>query len=163
MSIPIVTQFDDDVYVECSERKYVNQDILVENESTYCVDLTKEEQCSGDSDKDGIDSTYYNIVELPETSRYLQLRNPNDEEESIYVNADEQENNREDTKEKLFGTKTMNHHSSTFEGNNFGNETFILGNSGLDKTPGHLDSETFSGENDCGIAKPPPLPPKKRC
>ena len=70
---------DDDVYVECYDRKYVNQEIELQNNSVYYMNVDKNEQSSGDIDDDGIEPICYNTVEIEtmsdRTSRYLQLGN----------------------------------------------------------------------------------------
>ena len=59
-----VMSSDNNEYVECCKRKYVNHDILVENELAHFVNISA-------------------AVELPEISRYLHLGNPSDEEENV--------------------------------------------------------------------------------
>ena len=135
---------DEDDYEECWDIKYVNEMISYENESTYYGNVGEEEQRSGDNFEDGVDSVYYNTIEV-ETSRYLQLENPApDEDENLYVNVDTQEGNL-----------------SKFKKNIPGDETPVDGNSLFDRTLTNADSETSSVGKECSIQKLPPLPPKR--
>ena len=146
MSQPFVRRVtlssDDDVYEECNERKYVNQEISVESKPAYYVNVSNEERGSGGISEDGNGaSNYYNKVEV-ETSRYLQLGNPSEEEENVYANVDTKESDQE----------VAEHISRDI----LGNEVSILGSSAFDRTAtDHVDP---SGGQECNT--PPPLPPK---
>ena len=151
---------DDDVYEECYERKYINQEISVENTSTYYVNAAQEEQSSGDSVKHGTDSSYYNTAEI-EASRYLHFGNPNDGNKNVYLNDEAQESYRDDAKENPAGTKKVSNYPCTFKENVLGNEASFLGSSAFDGTANQTESRTCSGGQESGIIKPPPVPPKK--
>ena len=145
MSQPFVRRVtlssDDDVYVECYERKYVNEEISVETKPAYFVNVSNEKHGSGGISEDGNGaSIYYNSVEM-ETSRYLQLGNPSEEEENIYANVDTTESDQEVAEQNSRDI--------------LGNEMSILGNSAFDRTANHVDP---SGGQECNT--PPPLPPK---
>ena len=106
------------------------------------MNVSNEEHGNGGISKDGIGaSIYYNKVER-ETSRYLQLGNPSEEEENVYANVDTKEGDHE----------VAEHNSRDI----LGNEVSILGSSAFDRTAtDHVDP---SGGQECNT--PPPLPPK---
>ena len=145
MSQPFVRRVtlssDDDVYEECYERKYVNEEILVEGKSAYYVNVSNKEHGSGAISEEDIGSSiYYNTVEM-ETSGYLQLGNPSEEEENVYVNVDSKDSDQEVAEQNSPDI--------------LGNEMSILGGSAFDRSANHVDS--FGGQV-CDT--PPPLPPK---
>ena len=167
LSKPIVAESDDDdFYEECYERKYVNQEISVENHSADKGNAGNDKQSISDSTDDGIHSIYYNTVEI-ERSRYFQLGNssdagkdeqrisdsPDDGNDSIYYNTVETETssylqlgNSSEEDDDVY--ENVNTQGSVQEDAN--EKTPIL----FAKIPHHIA--------ELCIAEPPPLPPKKR-
>ncbi|KAJ7360449.1 hypothetical protein OS493_015550 [Desmophyllum pertusum] len=98
-----VSDSDDDYedYVECIyDREFVNQEKLCDdNESASYVNVENwlgKTGTDSEDDEDGINPIYYNTVEIVTQKAerasqcYLQLDNPNDDEENVYVNVDTQ-------------------------------------------------------------------------
>ena len=158
---------DDDDYEECHDREYVNQQTGVnysfENVSCegcekefhdHFVNVKRQQQAGNDMEdaEDGINSIYYNTVELEthrdrsSPSRYLQLDNPNDEE-TVYVNVDTQESDK-----GIAMIKGEGNHPATFKAITAEINTFTAKQSACEGPPNAVGC----------IKKPPPLPPKKR-
>lgn len=97
-----VSDSDDDYedYVECVyDREFANQEKLCDDESASYVNVENWQGKTGtdsEDDDDGINPIYYNTVEIVTQKAerasqcYLQLDNPNDDEENVYVNVDTQ-------------------------------------------------------------------------
>ena len=169
---PIVADSDDnDSYEERYERKYVNQEISVENHSADKVNAGNDKQSISDSTDDEIHSIYYNTVEI-ERSRYFQLGNssdagkdeqsisdsPDDGNNSIYYNTVETETssylqlgNSSEEDDDVYENVNKAQGSVREDANE---KRSILGSSAFEKNPHHV-------EEAC-ITEPPPLPPKKR-
>lgn len=103
---------------------------------------------------DGLDSIYYNKVELetnrdgrPLTALYLQLDNPNDEEENVYEDVDTSESDK-----GLEMIKAKGNQPATFKAIAAEIDTFIMKKAACE---GPLNAVGC-------IEEPPPLPPKLR-
>lgn len=157
---------DDDDYVECHDREYVNhqtgvsssfEDECSENEfHDHYVNVEKEQQTGNDMKDadDGLDSIYYNKVELetnrdgrPLTSLYLQLDNPNDEEENVYEDVDTSESDK-----GLEMIKAKGNQPATFKAIAAEIDTFIMKKAACEGPPNAVGV----------IEEPPPLPLKLR-
>ena len=125
----VIVSDDEDDYEKCFERKYVNQEILV----------------SGGEDDQSEDVSDYRGTVGRETSHYLHLGSPSDEDENVSVNFDEQEEN-----------------PSTLKGNIPEKNTSTAGNWASDRTLHDSNSKAFSVEEECSSVIPPPLPAKRR-
>ena len=155
---------DDDDYEECHDREYVNhepgvsnsfEDVYSENEfHDHYVNVEKQQQTGNDMEDadDGLDSIYYNTVEL-ETHRdgrpltYLELDNPNDEEENVYEDVDTPESNK-----GLEMIKAEGNQQATFKAITAEINTFVMKKAACEGPPNAGDF----------IEEPPPLPPKIR-
>ena len=147
---------DSEIY---NDDDFYEKPISVENELAFHMDVGKEEQSNGKSADDELEPIYYNkVVDIEtatdETSLYLQLLNPSDEDEDIYVNIDGQDSYAD--KQKLHGTEEATNNVSTHKEENLRRNTPFLG-----KSIFYVDLTKCSGEKDCCITKRPPLPPRK--
>lgn len=147
---------DDDDYEECYDREYINQQTGV-NYSCENVSSEKEfrdhhvnaeRQQAGNDLEDAADVLYYNTEELEThrdrsfTSPYLQLDNPNDEEEIV---------NTQKSDKGLATIKAEGNQPALFKAITAEIETFIATKFACEGPPNALDC----------IEEPPPLPPKK--
>lgn len=124
----------------------------------HYVDVERQQLETGndmEDAEDGINSIYYNTVELDLethrdrtlTSPYLQLDNPNDEEETVYVNVDPQES------DKGFAViKAEGNQAATFKAITAEIEAFNMKKAACEGAPNAVSC----------IEEPPPLPPKQR-
>ena len=145
---------DDDDYEECHNREYVNHQTEVnysfEKEfHDHYENVDKQQQTGNDMEdaEDGINTIYYNTVEFETyrdrtlTSLYLQLDNPNDEEDNVYVNDDSQESDK-----GLAMIKAEGNQPATFKA-----ITAEIETSAREDPPNAVGC----------IEEPPPLPPKQ--
>jgi len=147
---------DDYDYEECYDREYINQQTGV-NYSFENVSSEKEfrdhhvnaeRQPAGNDLEDAADVIYYNTEELEthrdrsSTSPYLQLDNPNDEEEFV---------NTQKSDKGLATIKAEGNQPASFRAITAEVETFIAKKFACEGPPNALDC----------IKEPPPLPPKK--
>ena len=151
---------DDDDYEECHDREYVNhetgvsysfEDVSSENKfRDHYVNVEKQQQTGNDMEdaEDGLRTIYYNTVELEThrdgrllTSLYLQLDNPNDEE-NVYLNVGAHESDK-----GLEGNQPV-----TFKAIAVEKDTFNMKKAACEDPPNAVGC----------IEEPPPLPPKKR-
>ena len=93
---------DNDEYVDCYERIYVNQEILVKSESAYFVNTSKGVPSNDDTSQDRMEAIYCNTVKT-EASSHLQFAYQSDEDEIAYVNVDTKDRDLEVAKTKLPG------------------------------------------------------------
>jgi len=159
---------DNDDYEECHDRVYVNQQTGVnysfENVTSekefhdHYVNVERQQLETGndmEDAEDGINSIYYNTVDLELetrkdgtlTSTYLQLDNPNDEEENVYANVDPHESEKGPAMIKAEGNQ-----AATFKAITAEIETFNMKKAVREGAPNAVGC----------IEEPPPLPPKKR-
>ena len=157
---------DDDDYEECHDREYVNQetgvsysfkDVSSENEfHDHYMNVEKRQQSGNDKEdaEHGLSSIYYNTVELethrdgrPLTSLYLQLDNPHDEEENVYLNVDAQESDTGFEMTKADGNQTVTQVKAIVAEK----DTFTMKKAACEGPPNAVGC----------IKEPPPLPPKK--
>lgn len=119
---------DDDDYEECSDRHYINQEPKMslknfhEDEFAYCdmdddpYQSVEVNRVSEKDDGDRLGAIFSNIVEVTKgerVSHYLQLDNPSEEEDSVYVNVEDEVSDLENLKENVLQIMKKRHKGKT--------------------------------------------------
>ena len=108
---------DDDDYEECCDRHYINHEPQMslknfdEDEFAYCdindepyqyVETNRVSERVDDEDRLGvISSKTVEVTKGDRVSRYLQLDNPSEEEDSVYVNVEDEESDSDQLKQNV--------------------------------------------------------------